>query len=74
MMLLQFLWQVKSSYQCLVFFSVCVAVCTKKDKLYNNFIGLSKEEDVTFPANAVNSSGKNFTKVMAVLVVHRRTP
>ena len=41
-----------------------VTVRTRKDKLYNDFIGFLKEENVTFPANSVNSCGKNFTKVM----------
>ena len=42
---------------------LCVIVRSKKDKLYNDFIGLLKEEDVSFPATAVNSSGRNFTKM-----------
>ena len=40
----------------------CVIVRSKKDKLYNDFIGLLKE-DVSFPATEVNSSGRNFTKM-----------
>ena len=48
----------------------CATVHSKKDKLYNDFIGLLKEENVSFPASEVNSSGRNFTKT----AVHRRAP
>ena len=40
----------------------CVIVRSKKDKLYNDFIGLLKEENVIFPASEGNSSGRNFIK------------
>ena len=41
---------------------VSLIVCSKKDKLYSHFIGLLKEENVSFSASEVNSSGRNFTK------------
>ena len=39
-----------------------VQVRTKKDRLYNDFLELLKEEHVLFPAGDVNSSSKNFVK------------
>lgn len=40
-----------------------VIVRSKKDELYNDFIGLLKEKNVSFPASEVNCSGRNFTKM-----------
>ena len=42
----------------------CVSVRTKKDQLFNDFVGLLKEENVAFPANEINSSGQMYTKLM----------
>ena len=41
-----------------------VTVRTKKDKLYNDFLELLKEENALFPGIEVNSSGKNFVKTV----------
>ena len=48
--------------------SQSVTVRTRKDKLYNDFIGFLKEENVTFPANSVNSCGKTHEKCTCTYV------
>ena len=53
----------------------CIPVRTKKDKLYNDFIGLLSEENMHFPTADVDSSGENFVKtIVEMLVVRGRTP
>lgn len=42
----------------------CVLVRTKKDKLYNDFLELLRKENVLFPANDVQLSGKNLVKTI----------
>ena len=42
---------------------LCVIVRSKKDELYNDFIGLLEEENASFPVSEVNCSGRNFTKM-----------
>ena len=41
-----------------------LAVRTKKDQLYNDFLGVLREENALFPAAEVDSSGKNFVKTI----------
>ena len=41
-----------------------VAVRTKKDQLYNDFLGLLREKNALFPDAEVDSSGKNFVKTI----------
>ena len=42
----------------------CVPVRTKKDKLFNDFVGYLKDDEVFFPGTEVNSYGINFVKTM----------
>ena len=41
-----------------------LAVRTKKDQLYNDFLGVLREENALFPAAEVDSLGKNFVKTI----------
>ena len=50
----------------------CVIACSKKDKLYNDFIGLLKEENASFSASEVNSSGRLHKNSSRLLVGRRR--
>ena len=41
-----------------------VTVRTRKDQLYNDFLGLLRDENALFPAGEVDSSGKNSVKTI----------
>ena len=43
---------------------------TKKDKLYNDFLKLLKEENALFPGIEFNSSGNNFVKTVVECLWH----